>query len=135
MKTYQVRKGRSHGSKSVARRSKSQSDQLFLLASQGHLFGCLTRGLDKPCHNGNFQEMLLTLNRFPKIVAKMTFSSPQAKADAPLAPCSNQAWVPTPQTEDQVAAGLREALRKVMEEENTPHNLDQPAAEGAHSAP
>lgn len=78
--------------------------------------------------------MLLIFNRFPKIVAKMTFSSPQAKADASAAPCPSQAWVPTPQTEDQVAAGLREALRKVIEEENTSQNVDHSAA-GPRSSP
>ena len=64
----------------------------------------------------------------------MTFSSFQAKAGASTAPCPSQAWVPTPQTEDQVAAGLREALRKVMEEENTSQNVDHPAP-GTRSAP
>jgi len=103
------------------------------LVSDGRQRGRTARGLEKSCHSGKLQEMLLILNRFSKIVTKMTFSSPQAKADASTAHCSNQAWVPTPQTEDQVAAGLREALRKVIEEENTSQNVEHTAA-GSRSA-
>lgn len=58
-------------------------------------------------------------------VSQMTFSSSQAKAGPPLVPCPNEAWVPAPQTEDQVAAGLRQALRKVLQEENTSTNDGQ----------
>jgi hypothetical protein len=116
----------------AAPRSINQSDQFFLLVSDGRQRVRTARGLEKSCHSGKLQEMLLILNRFSKIVTKMTFSSPQAKADA-TAPCSDQAWVPTPQTEDQVAAGLREALRKVIEEENTSQNVEHTAA-GSRSA-
>jgi hypothetical protein len=134
IKADQERQGKGPWQPIAARRSKNQSDQIFLLAFNGCLLGCIARGLDIPCHNGKLKEMLLILNQFPKIVAKMTFSSSQAKADASTAPCQTQAWVPTPQTEDQVAAGLREALRKVMEEENTSQNVDHPAP-GTRSAP